>query len=355
VDCSPGTFSAGETAVCSTCVPGRFSLSRASECALCAEGTAQGEAGQPSCVACPAGFSSGGAAGQTSCAVCPAGFSSASRSSNCSRCDEGFYAPSPGLPTCVACAAGKTAAAEGSSTCVRCGEGLYQPATGQRACFSCEAGKYETEDRVTCGACAPERASLAGASKCDRCAENYFLVTSPPSPSSSSLSSSSSGDGECRACPDNMRCDGGIQIPRPVKGYWTDTHASSSDPSLIWEVYRCPRGTCGGGVAVSANLSAVLRSSSGERRQRRRLGVDDDEAETEGTCWELGSLNISSYCDSDELRGCDVGSTGPLCGACMSTFKYSGSLRKCVKCKNSVSFDTHIRKIVGRGVLHHAI
>ncbi len=130
-----------------------------------------------------------------------------------------------------------------------------------------------------------------------------------------------------------MRCVGGLQIPIPVKGYWTDTRASSYDPSLIMEVYRCPRGTCGGGVTT--NLSAVSQSSE-RRRRRRRLGA---EGNTEGTCWELGSLNSSrSYCDSDALRGCDEGSTGPLCGACRSKYKYSGNLRTCVPCRDSAAW-----------------
>jgi hypothetical protein len=110
--------------------------------------------------------------------------------------------------------------------------------------------------------------------------------------------------------------DGDIYQPQPEQGYWIDRIAVYYDPTLMQEVYKCPR------PEVCLSQSIETNSSSTSSGDRRRLSVSKG-------CALLENYNAT---DCAPTLSCKKGSTGPLCGACEDNWRYSSSSKKCEKC-----------------------
>ena len=125
---------------------------------------------------------------------------------------------------------------------------------------------------VGCQDCAEATSSYGGAASCTLSAVNYYLKQETSKP-----------------CPANAECNGGVQMPRPVDGFWIDrTKSKYADLPL-----RCARETCKG--------------ASGE--------YDDDDKSL--NCWTepaYGAEWAAEVCESDSLQ-CLPGSGGILCGS----------------------------------------
>ncbi len=92
-------------------------------------------------------------------------------------------------------------------------------------------------------------------------------------------------EGDCKECPDNMKCEGGATLPYPMRGYWVslESYDEIFSENIDIDAERCIQHNC--------------------------VGAED--AEVEG-CFD-GSAPVAD-CDEDAL--CGVGSTGILCGIC---------------------------------------
>jgi hypothetical protein len=149
--------------------------------------------------------------------------------------------------------------------------GTFQSKVAQPFCASCDVGYWSLPASETCTICAP----------------NYFLATKRP-PAFKAV---------CKLCPDTATCDGGIYLPIPEKGYWSNLKSGIRDEMAI--MYKCPSFmTCQSAfediVPVVENTTADDDDDDDDddyRRGRRRLGVAK-------SCFEYdeASSNISKAC-----------------------------------------------------------
>jgi hypothetical protein len=124
-------------------------------------------------------------------------------------------------------------------------------------------------------------------------------------------------------CPANAICEAGVEDgdifqPQPKQGYWVDRAAAFRNPTLVREVYKCPRPE----VCIS---QSVVTNSSGTSR---RLSIPS-------VCALLKNYN-STQCAS--TLSCAEGSTGPLCGACEDHWRYSSVSKRCEPCSQVLNW-----------------
>lgn len=111
-------------------------------------------------------------------------------------------------------------------------------------------------------------------------------------------------------------------MPYPTSGFWVDR----SEYGYGDVAYECQWDTCLGFKHQAKELSNKNNNNNN----------DDDEYYTElYNCWIESSFN-SSICNSDDLM-CQKGSTGVLCGSCISSYTYNSALRACIACDSDTS------------------
>jgi len=242
---------------------------------------------------------------------------------------------------CSECPAGRAssvAAATSADVCVECGAGQVA-AAGAVACEACPPGTFATDDAGDRGGGQTRQVSK-GASLCNRCPRTTF--SSLPSQIVCGICpagyDSEPGDAGCALahaqfylaggvatrCPPNARCLGGVELPRPLPGFWVDRR----DVALAAEVVPCTRNGCKGGVSGSTNASDQATARGGN----------------DGGCWRAEALASAGAsggekagggeeggCDADALL-CAEGSAGPLCGYCDVDFIFSVVENVCEPC-----------------------
>ena len=200
--------------------------------------------------------------------------------------DRGLFADSlsPNFPRCESCAAGKAVAFKGATACVQCLPGTFQSGSGAVECEDCPKSHFAPNtSSFGCQSCPLGKDAARGAATCGLATVGNFL-----DPVNSFATTE---------CPHGSECDGGLQMPRPRKGFWVDR----SNVKFVSSIHRCSRLSC--------------------------IGADDDYGGGDNgmlqldSCWSLSAFNDSlskaleanrddGRCDSDKLL-CSEGSTGP--------------------------------------------
>ena len=398
VDCSPGSYSAGGQVTCIKCLAGQYAGTRAQACSACPGGTFAGANHSSACTNCAAGKFSAGGAG--ACDDCGLGTYSGSRSSACKACAVGFVAATEGTVACTACSAGKKAPATGLSTCVdcpagraqaeagqfecracekgkfaakagaatcnecgvgtvmkktgalacnNCAPGQYQPSAGLTVCIECEAGRYQdVEAEAYCKNCARTYWSAVGSPLCTHCDVNYWYQGYFRR--DEAVNPKDEFPPMCAPCPVGGKCFGGLCVPIPKDGYWSDRSSENPDDNAI--LYRCPTSSCVSGETTNYQPYECGRSWLITRYAKffdpdggdvRRLGADDDAANT---------TNATAAADDydDDFDGelgdmiCADGAEGPLCAACVEGYFLTDGL--CQECSGASYFDSFLNIMI---------
>jgi len=408
--CDAGKYSTGSAIHCQDCPIGTYSETRADVCTDCEAGTAAPTNGSSSCTNCEGGKYAP-STGYIYCTDCNRGYYSETRATECTVCDIGTYAPNNGSNACLDCGAGtiaphnnsyectdcavgryqsesgKTVCRDcargtfsdttGNSACSNCGVGKYvnitaatdcesctagqfQSAPAQISCFECEAGKYQDgEAEGYCRDCPTGYYSSKGATACLICDAGYwfrgFLRLEDDSNigvGSVDEDVSSWGGMGCDVCPANGKCGGGLCLPLPREGYWSEFE--SKDPDATSIMYPCPNKGCLGGSdktlpnGTTGCPSDWLVTNFARRLNERQLAAVDQStnatnitiANDDGDDDTVG-IGVT-WDDDDGLAVCSEGSGGPLCAACESSWFPDSKTLKCEECAASTVFDAVI-------------
>ena len=223
---------------------GAMSMTAPARVKTCGTGLYEEEA-TGRCIECPKGFQ----CQQGRRDLCPKGqFSNTTGSASCVPCAPGSFSADLGATRCIACVAGLYAENEGMEACKRCPRGTYTPSFNSDRCLECGMGQ-ETEQR--------------GAQSVDecRCPEGSFMCQSA-----------------CRACPEGLFCEAGLEPPVQLPGYWATEDGSSS---CSFQVLRCRNALqC---PSRSLGVCAEGRQGLACNNCKERLYP-----ETDGTCSECG-------------------------------------------------------------------
>ena len=182
---------------------------------LCKAGDhSNSETGATTCSSCDGGRYSGD--GTVVCAACPPGTRSLSRAASCTECERGKHASSEATSSCSVCVAGTHSNETGAVLCAECDAGKHQATTGKTDCVECKEGTYAAgAGSLSCSNCPRAYASTKGAASCALAATGYYLAPS-------SGDDLAQGLGVSAPCPAGAECRGGLQVPRPRRGYWVD-------------------------------------------------------------------------------------------------------------------------------------
>ena len=147
--CAAGTYSAGNSATCSTCSSGYYT-------------NTGNNTGASTCTICPAGSSCNG---KTATACAAGTYTNTAGKSNCTTCSSGYYTNkgnNTGATTCTICPKGSACNGKTATTCA---SGTYTNTTGKSSCTTCETGYYCTggSAKVACSTLGTGYTSVAGA------------------------------------------------------------------------------------------------------------------------------------------------------------------------------------------------
>jgi hypothetical protein len=192
--------------------------------------------------------------------------------------------------------------------------GKYRAGTGQKSCLDCAKGKFTAATgSYGCETCEGGLTSEEGSRACLRASNLYYLPSNIVALSKAGNKLLRNGT-RTTACPDNAICQGGLEAPMPVPGYWSDRR--KYEYTAI--IYKCSRETCKG--AVVANSSGNNSCWHQAAFLTENSGTDDD-----------------SGCNDQGQILCSKGANGYLCGTCETGYIYSGVTRKCTSCKGKSS------------------
>eukprot|EP00941_MAST-03F_sp_MAST-3F-sp1_P000066 g66.t1 len=339
LNCPSGKYNEcfGSTS-CNPCNLGTFSATPGqSSCTDCVAGQYQDKTGQVGCINCPLGEYMI-SPGQAKCLQCDLGqFASKEGSEKCADCSVGQHADTLGADVCKDCAKGKHIdikgatfcqsceegkfqSLKGSSTCTDCPSGSYTSTVGnefcpgcpsgkfgvlegQEACLNCAVGKFSSNSSaVFCDDCPMmEYADTVGTSECKLCARGWYTVDkrsekctmctpgfySWQTPSRNTTLAPLQGEKICLQCPDGGLCVNGDHLI-VKENYWREEKNSS-------DIYPCVSSSC--------------------------LGI----TETEIIQLDPSKLNYTE-------ESCRNGSSGVLCGICISDEWFLDATGACVPC-----------------------
>ena len=398
-NCDAGTHSPVQASkACVTCRPGTYAPPRAALCPKCEAGKYTNASGTTDCTDCGAGTITA-TAGLRACTLCKSGrFQSEAGSTECRDCLLGTSMPRAGEAACSPCEVGKRTAVERTVNCESCPAGKYQAAGGQTECVDCEAGRFQkTMGEAFCKNCDEGFWSIPGSSRCDVCAEGfwfrgYFHRGLYINDDDDDFWTASG----CEACPEGSMCGGGLCLPAPKQGYWSQgVDGSAKSPDILGFLYPCLFDTCNGVPPVNEGCyedyhmshfedpygqgdSTVAVEQDAQRRVRRQLlltlptsvpvfnptasalpsmapslqptatpqpsltfeptSVPTIEVTTiEPTITTddtIGKVLEASTQDLDSTT-CNEGSGGPLCAACSEGFFPSSATLLCEECASS--------------------
>jgi hypothetical protein len=354
--CQAGTYSQALSTFCSKCLAGEYSRERAASCLLCEPGTYSSSTGSTTCTDCTAGTAAPNPA-SSFCTICPEGKAAGLTGlASCTDCLKGTFSALEGQILCLECPAGRKSHSPGLSNCSICPPGKNQEKTGSDDCLDCPSGKFaESPGSLTCAACPLTYSSHVAAPSCNL-AEKGFAIDPIT--------------GKSHACSGaTAECPGGRILPIPKRGFWVDR----SDVKYSRFVYECARGTCTGApseasaeaAATDSNMNTTaatasfcwspsspsyqsdgLMSSTTTSYSSSGSGVAGLEESLDSSAGETKTLDA---CDSDQLQ-CLKGSTGHLCGACVSGFTYSSALAICVACESGQNIGPAVGALVLMGL-----
>ena len=208
-------------------------------------------------------------------------YQSESGKSACRNCSKGTYGLRIGASSCSPCPIGRAVGVEMARDCNLCSKGRYQAAFGAVDCVDCTAGRYQKREQMAfCDACAEGYWSKPGSSRCEMCAEGYWYrgyyeAMATYSAQDTTIDSQYTNDNDievvddiddsdddsklngkdepgCVSCgvpkKSGAYCGGGLCLPVPQRGFWSQGVDSSSDDLNIvgTYIYVCRSNGCTG-------------------------------------------------------------------------------------------------------------
>ena len=322
----------------------------------------------------------------------------------CRNCPQGSYNNEKGASSCSPCPVGRAIDIEKASECDFCPKGRYQSASGAVDCVNCSAGRFQKREQMAfCDACAEGYWSNLGWSRCLMCAEGYWYrsyyeavatfaaldnATDSQFTNDNDIGFLDDGDDAreddggvlsgkngpgCVSCGvpkiTGAYCGGGLCLPVPQRGFWSQGVDSSSDDFNIVGsyIYVCRSKGCTGAPTLDEGCYSDWHIESYPdltRERRRRLNQE--------MIWASGSTdlvlqeelqsavetsigrtllaandttNVTVYDGigrtvvsepTDKANICSPGAWGPLCQACEDGWFFDAAKEiTCQKCESS--------------------
>ena len=348
-NCAAGKFSVGNAETCLDCVIGKYSGARSTSCNNCTPGAVAATEGTVTCAACSAGTKAP-VAGLSACLKCDTGRAQSEAGQiECRACVPGKYAPKTGAATCADCGVGTVTKLTGASACGNCPPGTFQPSAGLTECIECEAGRYQdVEAEAYCKNCASTYWSAVGSPLCTHCDvgywyQGYYRRDDPVDPKDQFPPI-------CSPCPEGGKCFGGLCVPIPKDGYWSDR--STEDPDDNFFMYRCPTAAC-----VSGKSTDFMPYECDESWLITRYAPYFENEDAAGQVRRLaGGGNGTNATANDDIGWtgeigdmvCAEGSEGPLCASCAEGYFLTDGL--CKQCSGT-SYLSSLTNIVVIGCI----
>jgi len=340
-------------------------------------------------------------------------FQSESGKSACRNCSKGTYRPEAGASSCSPCPIGRAVDIEMAKKCEHCTKGRYQSAFGATDCVDCQAGRYQKKKQMAfCDACTEGYWSKTGWNRCLMCAEGYWYrgyyeAVATFAAKDAALDSENTNDNDmglfdndndiglvddvddgsgdddgalnpgkkgpgCVSCGvpkvSGAYCGGGLCLPVPQRGFWSQGVDSSSDDFNIVGsyIYVCRSKGCTGAPTLDEGCYSDWHIESypdlSEERSRRLhystliAGDPNDtiditignvfgtstgrrtplaENGTNVTVYDgVGRTVESAPTDKDNI--CSPGAFGPLCQACLEDWFFdTNEAITCRECTSS--------------------
>jgi len=269
--------------------------------------------------------------------------------------------------------------------CEVCSKGRYQAAFGAVNCIDCTAGRYQPREQMAfCDACAEGYWSDLGQSRCLRCAEGYWYrgyyeAVATYAAQDTTIDSQYTNDNDvevvgdvddndnneflrsesepgCVSCgvpkKTGAYCGGGLCLPVPQRGFWSQGVDSSSDDFNIvgTYIYVCRSNGCKGAPTLDQGCYTDwhIESYPDLTNEHRRLRLDQEILIGRTLLTVNDTTNVTVYDGigrtvvsepSDNASICSPGAWGPLCQACEDGWFFDAAETvTCQECESSSMF-----------------